>query len=97
MKNNGSLLNTIRIIKGFSLDQLAISSGLSKGLLSRYESGNRPLSDERLKELCDIMNIPTKLIELITTQHIGPKNKELAQELGILLLKELSDAKATSK
>lgn len=97
MKNNGILLNLVRTIKGVSLEQLSVSSGFSKGLLSRYESGERPLSDERLVVLCRKLGVEKGLVDILLAHGVNSENKELAQKLGVILLKELEKAHNESK
>jgi transcriptional regulator with XRE-family HTH domain len=53
----GARLRAARKANGFTLDQLATSSGLTKGFLSRVERDETSLSVSSLITLCEVMSI----------------------------------------
>jgi transcriptional regulator with XRE-family HTH domain len=53
----GARLRAARKANGFTLDQLATSSGLTKGFLSRVERDETSLSVSSLITLCEVMSV----------------------------------------
>lgn len=53
----GAKLRAARKTHGFTLDQLALASGLTKGFLSRIERDETSLSVSSLLTLCEVMSI----------------------------------------
>lgn len=91
MGNYGRLLTYIRVAKNLSQDDLAKIIGIDKSLVSRYESGHRNLHEAKFKEFCKKLDVSSKMIALLVGSDVKPANRELAQEIGFLLLKEVSE------
>lgn len=53
----GAKLRAARKANGFTLDQLAVSAGLTKGFLSRVERDETSLSVASLITLCEVMSV----------------------------------------
>lgn len=62
-----SLLEAARLSRGLTQAELAKSSGVAQGIISKFETGAIP-SDERLRVLARILEVPTELIDGTTTQ-----------------------------
>lgn len=58
------MLGTVRIARGLTQSDLAKSTGISQGVLSKTESGVLPLDEERASVLARELGVP---IELVTT------------------------------
>jgi len=55
-KENGKKLKMYRIDKGLTQDQLGVLCGYTSGMyISMMEKGQKPCSDERLKEIFEII------------------------------------------
>ena len=54
----GARLRAVRTESGFTLDQLATATGLTKGFISRIERDGSSPSVETLVALCEAMSIP---------------------------------------
>lgn len=86
----GNLLTIVRSAKNLSQEQLARQIGINKSLVSRYESGERKLAVEKFETFCLKVGLPRNLIKLLVATGVDPKNSDLAQELGMILLKEMA-------
>lgn len=54
----GEKIRKIRKEKGLTLTELGEQIGMSASGLARYETGRRGISVDKLKALCDVLNIP---------------------------------------
>ncbi|MFK2826939.1 helix-turn-helix transcriptional regulator [Bacillus sp. B190/17] len=53
----GRRIKAFRKLKGFTQERLAYQLGISVSVLGEVERGNRPLSDELLKDISEILRI----------------------------------------
>lgn len=60
--NFGERIKTLRDLRGWTQDELAERSGLSKPYLSRLESGKRERSDGAIKKLAAAFSLPESLL-----------------------------------
>ncbi|MFA6000469.1 MAG: helix-turn-helix transcriptional regulator [Candidatus Paceibacterota bacterium] len=86
----GHLLALVRAALGLSQDSLADKLLVSKSIISRYETGERNLSKARLEVICHKLGLSKKLVELLIADTVSTKNKDIAKELGLILLTRLS-------
>jgi len=86
----GHLLALVRAALGLSQDSLADKLHLSKSIISRYETGERNLSKAKFEGICRSLGLSNKLVELLIADTVSPKNKDMAIELGLILLTRLS-------
>jgi len=87
----GNLVVLVRSAKNLSQEDFAERVGVDKSLISRYESGRRKLTLEKFTGFCKKLGIPRKMIALLTGEGIKPTNLALAQEIGLVLLKEVTE------
>jgi transcriptional regulator with XRE-family HTH domain len=58
MQVSGENIKTIRNLQGISQTGLAMAVGLSQVAISRFERGTLKLSDDKLKRICEALEIP---------------------------------------
>jgi len=86
----GNLLMLVRSAKNLSQEKLAKKIGMSKSAVSLYESEKRNLSPNKFQVICEKIGLSTNLSKLILAKDVSPNDKKLAQELGLLLLREIT-------
>ena len=89
----GNLLSLVRSATGLSQDDFADKLRVSKSLISRYESGERRLSREKFLAICRRLGLARRLTELLIADTVSSRNRDIARELGLILLDRLSDQK----
>lgn len=67
----GKRLKTARIVNGFKLEEAATKVNISKGSLSRYESGNRSTNIEILNDLSSLYRVQPEFFVSGTLQLYG--------------------------
>lgn len=55
---NGQRLRVVRELRGFGLRRLSEEVGISKGHLSRVESGERDMSAETIGKVAKVLGVP---------------------------------------
>lgn len=60
----GLVLTLLRLLRGWSQKELAEAAGLSRGLLSEYETGATELTRERLGTLVALLKWPREIVDL---------------------------------
>jgi|GEM_PF-4955116 len=93
----GNLLGLIRSAMGLSQDSFADKLHMSKSIISRYESGDRRLTKEKFEFICHKLGLSKKLTALLIADTVSMKNKDIARELGLMLLTRLSSISDTSE
>lgn len=58
----GEKVKALRKMRGWTLDELADMTGLSKGYLSRLERGLKPETRESLHALAEVFSLPSSLL-----------------------------------
>lgn len=58
----GATLRTIRKLRGFTPDELAIEMGISRPYLSNIEAGRKNLTPRLLVRACEVLAVPQKSI-----------------------------------
>jgi transcriptional regulator with XRE-family HTH domain len=58
MKPNRHLLILAREVRGLTQDELAELSGIDQGLISRHETGWRPISPDELAKYVEALGFP---------------------------------------
>lgn len=59
----GLVLTLLRLLRGWSQKELAEAAGLSRGLLSEYETGSTELTRERLDTLAALLEWPPETVD----------------------------------
>lgn len=65
--------------KNLSVDEVALSTGMSKGMIYAYESGKRQLTVSSLLKLADLYDV--SLDDMIGTKHTSNREKSASFEL----------------
>lgn len=77
----GSRLRATRKAQGFTLDQLALAAGLTKGFLSRVERDETSLSVSSLLTLCEVMSIDVG--SLFSTPEVALVRRDAAPAINL--------------
>lgn len=78
----GARLRAARKALGYTLDQLASSTGLTKGFLSRVERDETSLSVASLITLCEVMSLDVGSLFRVTDVALVSRNSAPAINLG---------------
>jgi len=60
----GTLLRSLRLTKNITLNDLAITAGIDKGLMSKIESNNRRATKEQLDKFIEILGANTRVLTI---------------------------------
>jgi transcriptional regulator with XRE-family HTH domain len=77
----GARLRAARKANGYTLDQLALASGLTKGFLSRVERDETSLSVASLVTLCEVMSI--EVGSLFSAPEVALVRRETAPAINL--------------
>ncbi|HSI37189.1 MAG: XRE family transcriptional regulator [Phycisphaerae bacterium] len=85
MDSMGAKIRRMRRRLGFTLDELAAKTGISKPYLSLIETGrvNNPPSDDKLRKLEEVLGFPAS--ELVTEAHLQRTPRDVRAMLHQLL------------
>ncbi len=64
----GKTLKECRKLRGFSLNELAVDSRLTKSFLSKIENGKREPSLSSLSEICKVLDVPLNIFILLADE-----------------------------
>lgn len=97
--NYSKSIKIIRSATGLNQNDFAKVVGLDPSLISRYESGERPASEEFIRKITQKLRIPEELFTLISTEKSELKNitENEAARLGSELIRILVHAEENIK
>jgi transcriptional regulator with XRE-family HTH domain len=84
--NFGLKLRTIRKEKGYTMDQLAEIAGISKRMISHYETQVKRPSIDKIELLAQALNVSVK--ELMETKD-SPKDKKTESKTFLKIMKKV--------
>lgn len=92
--NYGKSIKIIRSATGLNQNDFAKVVGLDPSLLSRYESGERPLSEEFIMKVTQKLRVPIELLKLMSAEESELKNltEQEASRLGLALMRIITHA-----
>ncbi len=65
-----------RVKKGYSQNDLAVASGVSKRTIQCYEQGTRDINGAHIKALCDLaIALDCKITDLLTDEKLKAQYK----------------------
>jgi transcriptional regulator with XRE-family HTH domain len=97
--NYSKTIKIIRAARGLSQQDFATLTGIDPSLVSRIESGQRPLSVTNLKKISTKLSIPESLIKLLSSEETELKGltkveyQKMAESLLSLLIKKQNGGK----
>ncbi len=89
MKYNKTI-SIVRGIKGLSIQDFAKKTNLSKSFISRVEKGDRNISEDSIRQISRMLDVPKKFFDLLAVES-KTSDAKIAKEIGVILLKILHE------